>query len=93
MKPSWSTLNLSDILLPTIPATFKEETQLLLSFIHHRLKPENADLLPWDNYKELFELALLILGGTQNTRRDEATPFSDQEQTVTPDGCPKPSTL
>ena len=91
MKLSWSTLNLSDILFPTIPAIFKEDqTQLFLSFIHHRLKPENADLLPWDYYKEFFELALLILGGTQNARRDGATPFRNKEQTVTPDGCQKP---
>ena len=69
MKPAWSTLNLSDILLPTIPATFKEDIEPLLSFILHRLMPENADFLPRDDYREFLELAQLILGGTPERKK------------------------
>ena len=64
MKPSWTTLDLTDIRRPTIPTPFKADTASLLTFIQHRLKPEQASLLPRDDYREFLELALLILGGT-----------------------------
>ena len=59
MKPSWTTLDLTDIRIPTIPTPFKADTASLLTFIQHRLKPEQASLLPRDDYREFLELALL----------------------------------
>ena len=67
MKPSWTTLDLTDIWRPTIPTPFKADTASLLTFIQHRLKPEQASLLPRDDYREFLELALLILGATPKT--------------------------
>ena len=64
MKPSWTTLDMTDIRRPTIPTPFKADTASLLTFIQHRLKPEQASLLPRDDYREFLELALLILWGT-----------------------------
>ena len=46
MKPSWTTLDLTDIRRPTIPTPFKADTASLLTFIQHRLKPEQSSLLP-----------------------------------------------
>ena len=43
---SWTTLGLTDIRRPTIPTPFKADTASLLTFIQHRLKPEQASLLP-----------------------------------------------
>ena len=64
MKPSWTTLDLTDIRRPTIPTPFKADTASLLTFIQHCLKPEQGSLLPRDDYREFLVLALLILGGT-----------------------------
>ena len=69
MKPSWSSLNLADYKPPTIPAAFRDDVAPLLNFINHLLEPENADLLPRDNYKEFLELALLILGETPERKK------------------------
>ena len=69
MKPSWSSLNLADYRPPTIPAAFRDDVAPLLTFINHRLEPENADLLPRDDYKEFLELALLILGETPERKK------------------------
>ena len=69
MKPIWSTLDLSDTQLPAIPSTFLAEKASVLSFIQQRLKPEQAHLLPRDDYREFLELALLILGGTPERKK------------------------
>ena len=58
MEPSWSSLDLTNICPPTIPTMFNENTATILTFIGHCLKPENADLLLRDDYKEFLELAI-----------------------------------
>ena len=60
----WSSLNLSDIQLPKIPAIYTEDAVSLAAFINHQLMPENLLFLPRSDYKEFLELAKLILGGT-----------------------------
>ena len=47
MKPSWTTLDLTDIRRPTIPTPFKADTASLLTFIQHRLKPSSSSLATW----------------------------------------------
>ena len=56
MKPSWTTLDLTDIRRPTIPTPFKADTASLLTFIQHRLKPEQSSLLPRDDYREFPDI-------------------------------------
>ena len=64
MKTSWSSLNLSNIQLPKIPAIYTEDAVSLVAFIDHQLMSENLEFLPRGDYKEFLELAKLILGGT-----------------------------
>ena len=64
MKTSWSSLNLSYIQLPKIPAIYSEDAVSLVAFIDHQLMPENLEFLLRGDYREFLELAKLILGGT-----------------------------
>ena len=62
MKPSWSSLDLSDIRLPYILTIYNGDVTSLLTFVDHCLETENAEFLPRDDYKEFLKLAKLILG-------------------------------
>ena len=48
---------------------FNKDAATLLTFMNQRLKHENADLLPRDDYKEFLELAKQILGETPERQR------------------------
>ena len=63
MKPAWSSLDLTSLSPPQIPAVYRRDVPTVLSFICSCLKPENADLLPRGDYKEFLALAKIFLGG------------------------------
>lgn len=62
MKPAWSSLDLTSLSPPQIPAVYRRDVPTVLSFICSCLKPENADLLPRGDYKEFLALAKIFLG-------------------------------
>ena len=69
LKPSWETLDLTDITLPKIPPSLKEKVPEVLSFINNCLQPDNSSLLPRDDYREFLELPKMILGDCVERKR------------------------
>jgi len=69
LKKKWDSLNLEDLKLPEIPASYKEETEDLLSFINSRLEPQNVKNLARGDYKEYLELTKIILGGSIDRKK------------------------
>ena len=69
LKKKWDSLNLDDLKLPEIPASYKEETEDLLSFINSRLEPQHVKDLARGDYKEYLELAKIILGGSIDRKK------------------------
>ena len=69
LKPQWSSLDLTDISRPQIPASYRAEVPDLLSFINQCLEPSNSHLIPRGDYRELLELSILVLGGTIKRKR------------------------
>ena len=65
----WSSLDLTDISRPQIPASYRAEVPDLLSFINQCLEPSNSHLIPRGDYRELLELSILVLGGTIKRKR------------------------
>lgn len=65
MKPSWTSLDLTEIHLANIQTFFHSEVTSILSFIDQNLElePENTNLLPRDYYKEFQELSKPFLAG------------------------------
>ena len=64
LKKSWDTLDLDDLQLPDVPSLYRADTEELLAWINTHLQPENVETLRRGDYKELLELAKLILGGS-----------------------------
>ena len=64
LKSSWDSLDLNDLQLPDIPASYRREVEDLLLFIDERLHPDNLENLTRCDYREFLELAKLFLGGT-----------------------------
>ena len=81
----WSSLNLSDIQLPKIPAIYTEDAVSLAAFTDHQLMPENLYFLPRGDYKEFLVLAKLILGRT--LQRKNGYTYTIQRPGADSHGC------
>ena len=70
LRKKWDTLNLDDLKLPEIPASYKEESEDLLALINFQLEPQDVKSLPRGDYKEYLELAKIILGGSIERKKE-----------------------
>ena len=90
LKNSWDSLELSNIILPDIPTSYRTEAEELLLFIDEKLQPGNLEHLPrcmttrsiWSWQRYSWEAA-------STGRRDISTSLSVLEQIIMLDGCKK----
>ena len=70
-EPStWNSLDLSNLQFSSLPPSLQSAVPELLSFIEHRLLPENEHLIHRCDYKEFLELSKLYLGRTVERKKN-----------------------
>ena len=67
LQEVWNSLDPTDIDLPTLPPSLKQQKADLLRFVNSKLSYPGST--PQDDYKEFLELAKLYMGGTVSRKK------------------------